>query len=94
VSPLARALQYLTEGVDDALDASPVALPINAAANVTAFALTALDAALGGSVPDPIVHCCWLTGAVAALFVAHDTYRDLRSPRPVQPRGGSGSVLP
>lgn len=75
---LLAAEQYLTDGVDEALSASPIALPINALANLLAMGTTCLDVLLGGSVPDAVVHCCWLVGGVSALFVVRSTWCDLR----------------
>lgn len=69
--------QTVLETTDEMLRASPIALPINALANLTALAATGLDSLLGGGVLDTVVHCCWLTGAVAALFVVRQTFRDI-----------------
>lgn len=68
----------LLDGVDDALSASPIALPINALANLLALGTTALDAALGGGVLEDAVHFFWLVGATAALFAIRSTWCDLR----------------
>lgn len=69
--------QTVLETTDEMLQASPIALPINALANLTALAATGLDSLLGGGVLDTVVHCSWLTGAVAALFVVRQTFRDI-----------------